>query len=152
MKPVTVSVDVPQSQEEVFEYLDVLANHEEFTDHFLVDWETSGPEQGVGARARMRVKKPGAEDWLEMEVISSERPSRSVEQSTSGKGRRITQGTYTLEALSRGGTSISFELAWLEAPTGERVMGPITRAVTRSANQKALRRLSQRLAERDGNA
>ena len=61
MKPVTVSIKVPQSPDEVFEYLDVLANHEQFTDHFLVDWETSGPERGVGARARMRVKKPGPE-------------------------------------------------------------------------------------------
>lgn len=146
MKPVTVSVTVPQSPEEVFDYLDVLANHEGFTDHFLVDWETSGPERGVGARARMRVKKPGPEDWLEMEVIESERPRRSVEQSRSAKGRRVTQGTYVLEPADGGGTSISFELAWLQAPRSERLMGPITRAVTRSANAKALRRLSERLA------
>ena len=68
--------------EEVFDHLDVLANHEAFTDHFLVDWETSGPREGVGAKARMRVKKPGPEDWLEMEVIESERPRRNVERST----------------------------------------------------------------------
>jgi hypothetical protein len=152
VKPVTVSVEVPQSQEVVFDYLDALADHEAFTDHFLVDWETSGPPRGVGARARMRVRKPGPEDWLEMEVITSERPRRSVEQSTSAKGKRVTRGTYLLEGVVGGGTSISFELAWLQAPTGERLIGPITRAVTRSANQKALRRLSERLAERDSPA
>jgi uncharacterized protein YndB with AHSA1/START domain len=152
MKPVTVSVEVPQSPEEVFDYLDVLANHEEFTDHFLVDWETSGPARGAGARARMRVKKPGPEDWLEMEVIESEPPRRSVERATGAKGGRLTQGTYELAPTEGGGTAISFELAWLEAPRSERMIGPITRAVTRSANQKALRRLSERLAERGGAA
>jgi uncharacterized protein YndB with AHSA1/START domain len=150
VKPVTVSVDVPQSREEVFDYLDVLGNHEGFTDHFLVDWETSGPAQGAGARARMRVKKPGPKDWLEMEVITSERPRLNVEQSTSARGRRVTRGTYVLEERDGGGTSISFELAWLQAPAAERMIGPITRAVTRSANQKALRRLSEKLAERSG--
>ena len=101
MKPVTVSIEVPQSPEEVFDHLDVLANHEAFTDHFLVDWETSGPERGVGARARMRVKKPGPEDWLEMEVIESERPRRNVERATGAKGKRLTQGTYELAPLRR---------------------------------------------------
>jgi hypothetical protein len=129
VKPVTVSV----------------ANHERFTDHFLVDWETSGPRQGVGARARMRVRKPGPDDWLEMEVISAERPRRSAEQSTSAQGRRVTRGTYELEKTDDGGTGI-FELAWLQAPTGERLIGPITRAVTRRANAKALRRLAELLA------
>ena len=146
MKPVTVSIEVPQSPDEVFDHLDVLANHEAFTDHFLVDWETSGPREGVGAKARMRVKKPGPEDWLEMEVIESEHPRRNVEQAIGAKGKRVTQGTYVLEPLEGGGTSISFELAWLKAPTSERMIGPITRAMTRSANAKSLRRLAERLA------
>ena len=100
----------------------------------------------------MRVKKPGPEDWLEMEVIESERPRRNVEQATGAKGKRLTQGTYELEPLEGGGTSISFELAWLEAPRSERLMGPITRAVTRSANAKSLRRLAERLARALGAA
>jgi hypothetical protein len=152
MKPVTVRVEVTQSPEEVFDYLDVLANHEAFTDHFLVDWQTSGPSQGAGARARMRVKSRGSDDWLEMEVVSSERPHRSIEQATSAKGRRVTQGTYVLEAADGGGTLISFELAWLQAPASERLLGSVTRAVTRLANQKALRRLSEKLGERGGRA
>lgn len=43
MKSVAVSVAVPQSPQEVFAFLDVLANHQAFTDHFLLDWELSGP-------------------------------------------------------------------------------------------------------------
>jgi hypothetical protein len=59
MNPVTVSIEVPSRREDVYEFLDVLANHEQFTNHMLVDWSTSGRLSGVGARARMRFKKPG---------------------------------------------------------------------------------------------
>ncbi len=59
MRPVSVSIDVPQGREEVYDQLDVLGNHEQFTDHFLLDWQVARPASGVGARARMRVKGPG---------------------------------------------------------------------------------------------
>ena len=146
MKPVTVSVIVPERREDVFAFLDVLASHEAFTDHFLVDWKTSGPRSGVGARARMRVKGPRAGDWLEMEVVASEWPSRTVEESVGAGGRRRTRGTYRLDDLPAGGTRISFELAWLEAPPAERIAAPLIRAVARRANAKALDRLAVALA------
>ena len=38
MKPITVSAEVPSSTHEVYEFLDVLGNHESFMDHFMVDW------------------------------------------------------------------------------------------------------------------
>ncbi|HYC80271.1 MAG TPA: SRPBCC family protein [Solirubrobacterales bacterium] len=146
IRPVTCTIDVPQSRERVFEHLDVLADHERFTDHFLVEWSVSGPRRGVGARARMRVKKPGRADWLEMEVVAAEPPSRSVEESVGARGRRLTRGTYTLEPTAAGGTRISFTLAWLRAPLGERLIAPLTRAVTRRANARSLRRLADELA------
>jgi hypothetical protein len=148
MKPVVSTIEVRQAPEEVFDHLDVLANHEAFTDHFLVGWEVSGSPSGVGARARMRVRKPGPEDMLEMEVISGERPRVSVERSVSGGGKRLTQGTYTLEPSGEGGgTRISFELAWLKAPLAERMLAPLTRSIARRANTKSLRRLKQQLDE-----
>ena len=51
--PVTVSIEVPQPQREVFDFLDVMANHEPFTDHLMRDWELSGPERArVDASSR----------------------------------------------------------------------------------------------------
>ena len=102
MKPVTATVTVLQPREEVFDFLDVLANHERFTDHFLVDWELSGPTAGVGARAHMRVKSPGPNDWLDMTVISGERPRTTTEESIGARGRRRTRGTYRLEEIPDG--------------------------------------------------
>jgi hypothetical protein len=148
MRPVTATIAVPQPREEVFEVLDVLANHERFTDHFLVDWQTSGPQSGVGARARMRVKKPGPPDWLDMEVIAAERPRMTVEESVSARGRRRTRGTYVLEELPDGGTRISFELAWLEAPLSERLAAPLARLVVNRNNRRSLERLAEQLDAR----
>jgi Polyketide cyclase / dehydrase and lipid transport len=146
MKPVTVSIEVPQSPERVFEYIDVLGNHEQFTDHFLLDWQLSGPASGVGAKARMRVKSLGPDDWLDMEVLEAEPPRTTTEESVSANGKRRTRGTYVLDQLPGGGTRINFELAWLEAPFRERLAAWLTRAVVGRANAKSLQRLAQMLA------
>jgi hypothetical protein len=148
MKPVTVSVDVPQSREEVYEFLDLLANHEPFTDHMMVDWEYSGPTRGVGARARMRLKRPGPEDRMEMEVIAADPPRTTTEETVGAGGRRRTRGTYRLEELPGGGTRINFGFVWLQTPLAERLIAPVTRAVLRRGNQKALDRLAETLARR----
>ena len=148
MNPVTATATVPQPREEVFDFLDVLANHEGFTDHFLFDWEVSGPRAGVGAKARMRLKKPGPADWIDMEVVASERPRTTVEESVSAKGKRRTRGTYVLDELPDGGTGITFKLEWLDAPRGDRLVAPVTRTITGRANQRALHRLVDALANR----
>jgi hypothetical protein len=149
MKPVTVAIEVPQSREKVYDFLDVLGNHEQFTDHFLVDWELSGPPSGVGAKARMVVKSFGMKDPLDMEVVAAERPRMSAEESVSAKGRRHTRGTYLLEEDPNGGTIINFELEWLEATLLDRLTTPIARSFIRNANLRALQRLRVRLEELD---
>lgn len=146
MKPVTVSVVVPQPAEEVYDFLDVLANHESFLDHFLVDWKFSGPARGVGARAEARASAPMSQDWTEFEVVEAERPKRIVEEGVGLKGKRRTRGIYRLEPLPDGGTEISFELAWLETARAESLIPPLTRAFVKRPYAKALRRLAKQLA------
>jgi hypothetical protein len=148
MKPIRVSVDVPDPREEVFAFLDVLGNHEQFTDHLLVDWECSGPERGVGARAHVRVRTGGRSEVIDMEVISADPPVTNTERSVGAGGRRVTTGTYVLEELPGGGTRITFELAWLKAPLSERLAGPLVRSLMRRENARAMRRLADLLAER----
>ena len=148
LKPVTVTVDVPNARQDVYEFLDVLANHEPFTDHLMVDWQYSGPSAGVGAKANARVKAPGSNENVHIEVIEAEPPLRIVEESLSAAGKRRTRGTYTLEELPEGGTRIAFELAWLEAPRNERMTAPLMRAFMRRANGRAMRRLGKLLRNR----
>jgi ribosome-associated toxin RatA of RatAB toxin-antitoxin module len=145
MKPVTVEATVPKPPAEVFEFLDALANHEAFLDHYLRDWEFSGPKRGVGAKARARVDAPSSQDHFEFEVTESEAPHLIVERGVSSGGKRQTEGTYRLEVLPDGGTRIEFELAFEELPRSERIAPFLTRAFAKRINAKALRRLADQL-------
>jgi hypothetical protein len=145
MKPLTACVRIDQPREDVFSFLDVLANHAQFNDHMLVDWSFEGPAAGVGAKARMRANVPG-EQWVQVEVLESVRPVRSVEETVGAHGKRRTRGTYTLDALPDGATEVHFQFEVLQAPLSERLAAPLIRAYMRRANTKAMRRLGQTLA------
>jgi hypothetical protein len=147
MKPVSVSIEVPQAREDVYDFLDVLANHESFTDHMLGDWRCAGPARGVGARARVTAVSGGRTEALEVEVIEAERPARTVERNV-GAGGRVATGTYTLAVLGGGGTRVTFESAWVAVPRGEALAAPLVRAVVRRANKRALERLAGQLQAR----
>src|SRR3954468_6254074 len=104
--PVTVSIDVPQRRSEVYAFLDVMANHESFTDHMLTNWRVSGPASGVGAKATVTAKAGGVSDEATFEVIEAE-PDRMIrERNWASKGRRVATGTYLLSDLPNGGTHI----------------------------------------------
>ena len=55
MDPVTLHVNIDRPREEVFAYLADIANHPEFTDHYLKDWRLTREEsEGRGAGARYK--------------------------------------------------------------------------------------------------
>lgn len=141
MKPVRVSIEVPQAREDVYDFLDVLANHEQFTDHMFRDWTSEGPARGVGAKVRVTAVAGGRSEPIEVEVTEAERPVRTVERNVGATGRVVT-GTYTLDALPGGGTRITFESAWQQVPRAEALAAPLVRAMVRRGNQRALDRLA----------
>jgi uncharacterized protein YndB with AHSA1/START domain len=149
IKPVTVSITVPQDPEHVFDFLDLMANHEPFNDHLMRDWELSGPERGVGSKARVHTRALGMSDVVDIEVVDAEVPTRIVERNTAAKAGRTGQGTYTLDPLPDGGTRITFEYRWIVAPMIDRLTAPLARAYIRRNNATAMRRLAEQLAERD---
>jgi hypothetical protein len=144
MKPVTVSTEVAAPPARAFEYLDVLANHEAFLDHYLAKWKFSGPASGVGAKAEALAKAPGSQDWFDFEVVEREAPRLLVEEAVSSGGKRKTRGTYRLSEAG-GGTRVEFELEFLELPRSERLAPFLTRAFAKRINAKALRRLAKQL-------
>ena len=146
--PVTVSIEVPQAQDEVYDFLDVMANHEPFTDHLLRDWELSGPARGVGSKARVHVRALGMSDVVDIEVVDAEAPTRIVERNIAEKLGRTAQGTYTLEPTPAGGTRINFEYRWIVAPMMDRLASPLVRGYIRRTNRTAMRRLAEQLAAR----
>src|SRR5437763_11416040 len=99
MQPVRVSTDVPNPAEEVYDFLDVMANHEPFTNHVLQDWQYAGPDRGVGSKATVTVKAAGRSDSVEIEVVAAEAPRKIVERNVGARGRRVATGTYILDEL-----------------------------------------------------
>ena len=83
MSSLTVSTTIARSPADVYELLDDLANHEQFIDHFLVDWHmTREDTRGVGAGVRLRTTLGSHRD-AEITVIESS-PSRIVETTSGG--------------------------------------------------------------------
>jgi hypothetical protein len=152
MKPVSVSTEVARPIEEVYDFLDVIANHEPFTNHMLHEWEFSGPPRGVGSKARVRVKAGLRSEVIDIETFDAERPSRIAERNVSAGGRRRATGTYTLEPLADDRTGITFEYAWQRAPLIDRLAAPAVRGYMRRANDRALARLAEQLDERSSHA
>jgi hypothetical protein len=147
-QPVKVTVDVPQDRASVYDFLDVMANHEAFTDHMMTNWRLSGPATGVGSKAAVTTKMGGMSDEATIEVFEVD-PGRMIrERGTGAKGKRVSHGTYYLSDLPDGGTHIEFEFALQKVPAMERPLVPLMRRMLRNGNAKAMERLAALLAER----
>jgi hypothetical protein len=107
-RPISVSIDVPRPRADVYDHLDVMANHEPFTNHMLTDWEYSGPPRGIGSKARVKSSFGALSDHADIEVVSATAPATIVERNVSAKGARVATGTYTLDELPGGGTRVTF--------------------------------------------
>jgi uncharacterized protein YndB with AHSA1/START domain len=142
---VTVSIVVSAPREQVFDYLQDIANHSEFTDHYLVDWHLTRIDSvGLGAGARFRMKAPGVRfSWADVTFVEVERPQRIVEAGRTGKFNRIrTLGVYELQPAPLGATRVQFTLLTVPATLSDRLMeGLGARAWTRRKNGRAMRRL-----------
>lgn len=145
MRPIIVSTTVPQDREAVYEYLAVLADHEQFTDHMMRDWRPGGPRRGVGARAAVQAVLGGRREPVDIEVIEDEAPVKSVERNTGAGGKRVATGTYALDPLPDGGTRITFRYTWEQIPLGERIAAPLVRRVMRKGLETAMHRLAEQL-------
>jgi uncharacterized protein YndB with AHSA1/START domain len=148
----TVSIVVDAPREQVFDYLQDIANHPEFTDHYLVDWHLTRIDSvGRGAGARFRVKAPGNRfSWGDVTFTEVERPHRIVEAGRTGKTNRVrTLGVYELAQGAAGTTRVRFTLETEPATLSDRIMeGLGGRSWLRRKNTKALRRLRSIIEER----
>ncbi|HEY4825693.1 MAG TPA: SRPBCC family protein [Solirubrobacteraceae bacterium] len=151
MEPFTVESTISKPREEVFEYLADIANHAEFTDHYLVDWHlTRVDSYGTGAGARFRIKAPLARfNWADMSFAEVQPPFRIVERGRGGKYNRIKMlGTYTLSPGPGGSTRVEYTLETVPVMPSDHLMEALggTRWMHRKT-KKALRRLQAILEE-----
>jgi len=143
--PVTSTITIARPREEVFEYLADIANHPEFTDHYLTDWHLTREETyGRGAGARFRVDAPlDRFSWADVTVIEFEPPYRLVEAGRTGKYNRVrTLGTYTLTPASGSQTRVEFTLETQGGNLADRMKESLgARGWFQRKNDRALRRL-----------
>jgi len=150
----TVSTLISAPRERVFDYLQDIANHSEFTDHYLVDWRlTRESSIGAGAGARYRVKAPGNRfSWGDSTFTEVTAPRRIVEVGRTGKANRIrTLGVYELSPGPAGATRVQFTLQTETRVLSDRIMEALGgRAWLKRKNAKAMRRLRSILERGEG--
>jgi hypothetical protein len=143
MKPVIATTTIDRPREEVFDFLAVLANHEQFTDHFLVDWKLSEDGRSVD----LQVNAPGPKQRGQIAVAHEEPPSSIVEHAT-GSGDRRTHGTWTLTEAGAGATHVEFRNDYEKVGLLDRVTAPLGRAWLKKQNARSLERLKELMERR----
>jgi uncharacterized protein YndB with AHSA1/START domain len=150
--PITVTTVISVPRERVFDYLEDIANHGEFTDHYLVDWHLTRIDSvGRGAGARFRVKAPlNRFAWADVSFVEVERPHRIVEAGRTGKNNRVrTLGVYELAPGAPGTTRVRFTLQTEPATFADRLLESLgARSWMRRKLKRAMRRL-RTILERD---
>jgi uncharacterized protein YndB with AHSA1/START domain len=150
MDPITSSVVVDRPREEVFEYLADIANHWEFTDHYIREVHmTREDTYGIGAGMRFRVPTPlNRFDWAEVTITDADPPRRIVEKGRGGKYNRIRMVlVYTLEPAGGHGTRVTLTTETEPKYPSDRLMEALARGPLKRRQRKALKRLRSILEE-----
>jgi uncharacterized protein YndB with AHSA1/START domain len=107
---VTATVLIDRPREEVFDYLADIANHQEFSDHYLKEWRLTRVDSvGRGAGARFKIDAPlDRFGWGDMTFIEVQRPYKIVAAGRAGKFNR--NKTWTTWTLSPSGRATEVEV------------------------------------------
>jgi uncharacterized protein YndB with AHSA1/START domain len=151
LDPVTVTATIARPREEVFDYLADIANHAEFTDHFLKDFRlTREQSYGRGAGARYRVDMPfNRFPWADTTIVEFEPPYRLVEAGRGGKYNRIRITTeYRLVEGPGDTTRVELTSETEPALVTDRLLEKLgSRRWVRRQNRRALSRLQSILED-----
>jgi uncharacterized protein YndB with AHSA1/START domain len=151
MDLVTANVLIDRPREEVFDYLADIANHQEFSDHYLKEWRlTRLDSYGRGAGARFRIDAPlDRFGWGDMTFVEFEPPYRIAAAGRSGKFNR--NKTWTEWKLEPQGNATRVEVTSESVPAlpTDKLMEAVTRRRRwfKRGQRKALRRMQSILEE-----
>jgi len=151
--PVTDAITIDRSREEIFDYLADIANHPEFSDHYMKHWRLTRLESvGRGAGARFQLdRRLDRYGWADMTFIEMERPFRIVAVGRGGKYNR--NKTFTTWTLTPSGSATRVEYSTEIEPAlpTDRIMESLgARRFYKRGSRKALRRLQSILEENEG--
>ena len=146
MEPVTLTTTIARPPDAVFEYLADVANHQEFTDHCMVDWHlTREDSYGRGAGGRFRTKSRFDRfSYGDLTLDELRAPQSIVATGRAGRFNRIrTRSAWELEPDSEGRTVVTFTTESTPATFADRQMEKLlrVRSSTTRCHRKALDRL-----------
>jgi uncharacterized protein YndB with AHSA1/START domain len=150
--PVTASATIARPREDVFDYLTDIANHAEFTDHYIDHFRLTRVDSvGRGAGARFHLDAPlNRFSWADMTFVEVERPHRIVALGRSGKfNRNRTTTIWTLDPAPGGGTHLEVMTETEPALITDKVVEALTgyRGWMQRNLRKSIRRLQAILEE-----
>ena len=154
MEPVSVDVTIDLPREEVFEYLGDVANHLEFSDHYLTDFRVTREDTyGYGAGARFRLRMRGNRyAFADVTFIEFERPRRIVE---AGRGGKYNRTRFLVEYLlepAGAGTRVTLTTETVPGILSDRLVETLffARGWVKRKQGRALKRLRSILEEGEG--
>lgn len=150
MDPVSSTVVIDRPPADVFAYLVDVANHAEFTDHYLKDFRLTREDSiGLGAGARFRVDAPlNRFSWGDVTIVEAEAPNRIVQRGRTGKYNRV-RLVSTYEISEQAGSSQVTLTTETERPRlpSDKLMEAIARGWFKRKQRKAVKRLAAILEE-----
>src|SRR5204862_7111364 len=129
MQPAKASVRIKRPRAVVHALIADLSRHQEYLDHFLVDWRITSPaSRGPGATGRVRAKGGGSDAEVEFELVAITDAAITIESRSGRRGGRKMRLVYALDDVADGSTQVTFTL---ELVTGS-VIDQVTWALPRS--------------------
>lgn len=150
MDPVTATIVIDKPPAEVFAYLEDVANHSEFSDHYLKEFRLTREDSiGLGAGARFYVDAPfNRFSWADVTIVEAEPPRRIVQRGRTGKFNRIRLlSTWELEPTA-GSTEVTLTTE-TEPPRmlSDKLWESFAKGWFKRQQRKALKRLRAILEE-----
>jgi uncharacterized protein YndB with AHSA1/START domain len=155
MRAITVSRSVDAPREQVFRYLSDIANHAEFSDHYLHDFRLERLDsRGVGASASYRLDFPLGRQWGDAAITTLESPHRVVLEGRAGRiGRIQTRAEYLLTPADHDMTRVEYRFETESEQPLDRLRETLgLRGWLRRAARRALGRLAHVLEEGEPSA
>ena len=154
MDPVASTTIVDKPPHEVFEYLADVANHWEFSDHYVKDFRlTREDSYGLGAGARYRIDAPlNRFDWADVTIAEMQAPRRIVLRGRTGKFNRMRMlTTFAIEPGPGGGSRVHLTTETEPAKLSDRFQeGLGARWWMKRQQRKAVKRLRSILEDGEG--
>jgi uncharacterized protein YndB with AHSA1/START domain len=155
MRPVTVSRMVDAPREQVFRYLSDIANHAEFSDHYLHDFRLERLNStGLGASASYRLDFPLGRQWGDAVITALEAPHLIVLEGRVGRiGRIRTRAEYRLTPADHDMTRVEYRFESEPSTALDRLKESLgMRGWLRRGARRGLSRLAQVLEEGEPSA